>query len=241
MADGLTRLVLALGTGAMLLACTGLNQPGFGEESGTAASGNTAAGSAGDQSGARPGAHDDAKSNGAQPPADSNNGARDGNSSSTNGNADNKSSGDDGVPSRRINGKPDKTGLSTAASLRNPHRRTFHPSKVVTQPARNAIGASLPRNEPNIRSNIARPNNTPTAHPVTGVETGGVGSPNRFTKVEGSTGSPVISNPAVRPVTPNRGAINGSTINRPGAASAQLGGPTKTTGGLSGSAFRPKY
>jgi hypothetical protein len=240
------KLAPAFGICAALLAGMAITQPGFGEEAGAAAGGNGGgASSSGDQSGARSAASGDAKSNNAQSPAGNAGGAKDGNSPAHNGDGPGAAADDAGVPSRRANEKPDKAGLSnTAASpLRNAHRRTFQPSKIVTAPARNAIGASLPQNESVVHgNNAARPANTPTPHPIAGVGAGGAESGDRFRKVEGSPEPRAIVNPVVKPAIPNRGAINGTgRVNRPGAVSAQLGGPAKTTTGINGSGIRPKY
>jgi hypothetical protein len=145
-----------------------------------------------------------------------------------------------GTPSRRTE-KPDKAGLPNAASLRNPHRRTFHPSQVVTEPARNSIGASLPQNEIVIRGSNTHPNNSLTARPVGGSPVGGAGGANRSTRFESLPERPAaISVPAAKPIAPSRGAINGTRVSRPGTGSA-LGGPAKVTAGISGTGIRPKY
>ena len=240
-----TGSAFALSLCVALFAGMALTQSGFGEESGAAASGHSGGlGSAGDQGGARPAANSDAKSNDAgEGTGGAKDGNKDGNSSAHNGNTPGDTPGDVGPPSRGANGKSDKAALpNTAWSLRNAHRRTFHPSKVVTAPARNSIGVALPQNESVVRNNNAHPGNGLTSHPVVDNGTGGAVSTKRFTKIEGSSTVPVPnSTPTKKPIVPNRGAINGSNVNRAGAASAQLGGPAKTNSGLSGPGIRPRY
>jgi hypothetical protein len=234
-----TWLVLAFGLCAAFFAGVVLTQPSFGEEAGAASGSTKGAGSAGDKGGAPPSRNGDTKSNNAQPSGDSVSGAKDSNSSVHGGDA--PSTSEVSEPSRRVE-KPDKKGLpSTAASSRNPHRRTFHPSQVVTVPARNSIGASLPQSESVIRGTNVHPNNTLTGRPVGGSPVGGSGGANRSTRFESPPVRPAaISVPAAKPSAPSRGAISGTNVRRPGTASA-LGGPAKVTAGISGTGIRPKY
>ncbi len=235
-----TRLVLAFGTCAAFFAGIALTQPSCGEEAGAAASRSSgAASSVGDQGSAPPATNGDTKPNNAQPSGDSVSGAKDRNSSVHGGDA--PSTSEVSEPSRRVE-KPNKTGLpGTAASLRNPHRRTFHPSQVVTEPARNSIGASLPQSESVIRGTNVHPNNTLTGRPVVGSPVSGAGVANRSTRFESPPERPAaIFVPAAKPIAPSRGAISGTNVRRPGTASA-LGGPAKVTAGISGTGIRPKY
>ncbi len=53
--------------------------------------------------------------------------------------------------------------------------------------------------------------------------------------------TPANANRIVRPIVPNRGTINGTTIVRPGFGPSSVGGPAKPVAGISGTTIRPKH
>jgi hypothetical protein len=53
--------------------------------------------------------------------------------------------------------------------------------------------------------------------------------------------TPPAANQIIKPALANRGTINGTSLTRPGAASASIGGPAKTAAELNGTAIRSKH
>ncbi len=62
----------------------------------------------------------------------------------------------------------------------------------------------------------------------------------RSSKAEGHFDRPMPqAHPVVRPIVPNRAAINGTGIMRHGSGPSQIGGPAVT--GISGTTIKPKH
>ncbi len=154
------------------------------------------------------------------------------------------------VQPRRLGGKRDEVGdakikftLLAPGSLR-PRRlsKLGTPDRMM----RNAIGVPLARHG-GLERRDGEHHDFPTvvrvpAAGATGVAGSGTASP---ATAEGRVDRPTIlranASPILSPVAPNRGTINGTSLNRPGFSPSGVGGPAKQVAGISGTAIRPKH
>lgn len=120
---------------------------------------------------------------------------------------------------------------------------------------RNLLGRRTPPSIPaeRIRPNAigvvpARPGFEAATHPTTPTlrfpavgGTSGVGLVKRGAGLETVHQPQFHATPTVPPVILSRPAISGTSVTRPGSAPAAIGGPARTTGRISGSAFHAKH
>ncbi len=80
-------------------------------------------------------------------------------------------------------------------------------------------------------------------HNPAGAPTGfGANASGGLARTGGAPGHlPLNANQIARPAALNRGAINGTTIVRPGFGPPSVGGPAKPVAGISGTTIRPKH
>jgi hypothetical protein len=144
------------------------------------------------------------------------------------------------VQPRRSGRGRDRVGGPKAVKLGAPRnllaRRPVAPSG--TEPAvRNAVGVVISR-----REGIEQHSGERSSIIVRNAASGALGAMDGSAKPQGSIRRPTTNaNLIVRPVVVNRGAINGTSLIRPGSAPSGIGGPAKTAAGLNGTTIRPPH
>jgi hypothetical protein len=145
---------------------------------------------------------------------------------------------------RRLGSGRDKVGSATVVKSIAPRNLLARPMAApgASEPAvRNAIGVSVVRRE-GLEQHIGE-HVSSIAH---GAASGAMGvagtATSRFAKAEGPIERPTPNaNLFVKPAALNRGAINGTSLIRPGSAPSGIGGPAKAIAGINGTAIRPKH
>ena len=153
-----------------------------------------------------------------------------------------------GVLPRRPNPKSHTVGdikaKPNSPAVKNLHRRVFPPQAAPHPVVRNSIGVPIPPREGEERRDGEHPNALGAPRgPV--FETPGItgNAAGRFPKTEGHFFDRPVPNttPIVKPVAPNRAAINGTGVVRRGSGPPQIGGPTTATSGINGTTIRPPH
>jgi hypothetical protein len=142
------------------------------------------------------------------------------------------------VQPRRPGGRRDKVGNTVVKSIapRNLLARRMAAPGALGPVVRDAIGVSVTHRE-------GLEHFTIVVHgPATGAIGIAGGATGRVAKPEGSI-APAIpnANALVRPTVLNRGAINGTSLVRPGSSPSGVGGPAKTVAGINGTTIRSKH
>jgi hypothetical protein len=123
---------------------------------------------------------------------------------------------------------------SWAASHLRPHSLSA-PEPSGGGVVRNAIGMSVGRHE-DLKRRDGEPHGLRPAAQIPAVAAGVTQS--------GDVDRPPIvkpnAGPTVSPAASSRGAINGTSLTRPGHAPSGVGGPAKAVAGISGTTIRPK-
>jgi len=215
--------------------------------------------------GARPPAGEDAAAGGAKldnqlapdAPGDSKNtageGARKGNAVAKDINASGPGGTDlDGIDTR-ISVQPRRLGRRDEVRQGNtkltpPASRILHPRRLSAHDAssrvtRDAIGVPVVRHDGTEQGDGQRHDLPALVHNPAAATTGfSAGASGGLARTGRAFGRPTSNiNSVVRPAVLNRGAINGTTLTRPGIGPSGVGGPAKSVAGISGTTVRPKH
>jgi hypothetical protein len=147
-----------------------------------------------------------------------------------------------GVLPRRLNSNKQINAKTALPSGKNFQRRLSQPPDASRPVVRNSIGVPIPSHDSGERERAhvdtpGVPHNPELGTPgVTGNQ------PGRFSKTEGHIDRLTPNtNPIVKPVVPNRAAINGTGMAHHGFGPSQIGGPAAAAGGISGTTIKPKH
>ncbi len=148
-----------------------------------------------------------------------------------------------GMPPRRLNDGRPINARTESPPGRNFQRRLSLAPDASRPVVRNSIG--LPISPRGIGERHDREHfDTQHATHNPALETPGItgSQAGRFSRVEGHIGVPAPNaNPIVRPIAPNRAAINGTGMTNHGVGPSRIGGPTAAAGGISGTTIKPKH
>jgi len=147
-----------------------------------------------------------------------------------------------GVLPRRLNNNKQISAKTALPPGKNFQRRLSRPADASRPVVRNSIGVPIPSHDNGERERAhvdtpGVPHNPEFGTPgVTGNQ------PGRFSKSEGHFDRLTPNtNPIVKPVVPNRAAINGTGMAHRGFGPSQIGGPAATAGRISGTTIKPKH
>jgi hypothetical protein len=147
-----------------------------------------------------------------------------------------------GVLPRRLNNNRQINAKTELPPGKNFQRRLSQPPDALRPVVRNSIGLPIPSHDSGERERAHA--DTPGVPHNTGLGTPGVtgNQADRFSKAEGHFDRLTPNtNPIVKPVVPNRAAINGTGMAHRGFGPSQIGGPAATAGRISGTTIKPKH
>lgn len=150
-------------------------------------------------------------------------------------------------PRRHLGGKRDNALLvkSKARSLVRAELLSRQQSthRVPGNVVRNAIGVAIGRPDAAGERNGRRQNFSAFVNAAAPGATGSAGRGNdRLVETEHHFELPTANtNPPAKPIAVNRGGVNGSTLTRPGAGSARVGGSAPAMAAISGTMIKPKH
>jgi hypothetical protein len=123
-------------------------------------------------------------------------------------------------------------------------RHIFRPrrSESSGHVTRDAIGLSVARQGGTEPGSGQRHDLPALVHdPATATSGFGANANGGLARTGAALGRPSNANPIVRPAALNRGAINGTSLARPGLGPSSIGGPAKPIAGINGTTIRPKH
>jgi hypothetical protein len=126
-------------------------------------------------------------------------------------------------------------------------RHIFRPRRLSTREGsgrvtRDAIGLPVVRPDGMEQSTGQRHDLPALVHDPAPATTGfGANAGGGLARTGAALGRPSNANPIARPAALNRGAINGTSLARPGLGPSSIGGPAKPIAGINGTTIRPKH